>query len=202
MHYVIAPKFEWVRSLLVHRFVKALGTIPRLRRHFKNLEIKPANRFADGCFVPNSSGRTLCRGGQMPQAWLRNPRSGEFALSDDVIGVGFCMVGFGVDPCASMPKELVARWHDAGGRLLRIGPCGTPAIPPAEGYWEDFSGVLMPGQVPLGWLAVVRPDKTVMHDGPAAEAQWLIEQCLRILDVQGAAGERRRNPWPMARVAA
>jgi 3-(3-hydroxy-phenyl)propionate hydroxylase len=38
----------------------------------------------------------------------------------------------------------------------------------------------MPAVVPVGWLAVIRPDKVVMHDGPCTEAAQLLTQAMRL----------------------
>ncbi|MFX7854081.1 hypothetical protein ABTK08_21240, partial [Acinetobacter baumannii] len=49
------------------------------------------------------------------------------------------------------------------------------------GVWEDINGTFLPDAVPVGWAAVVRPDRTVVHDGPAAEADRLVRESLALL---------------------
>jgi 3-(3-hydroxy-phenyl)propionate hydroxylase len=40
---------------------------------------------------------------------------------------------------------------------------------------------LVPGAAPVGWVAVVRPDRTVLHDGPLAKAQAIVHESLALL---------------------
>jgi 3-(3-hydroxy-phenyl)propionate hydroxylase len=165
-------------ALLTHGFMSVMTRIPRLRRLFENLEIKPPNQFKVGCFVKPLRGAGLRRGGQMPQVWLKPQAGGEVVLSDDVLGVGPVMVGFGVDPSADLPAELAQAWVAGGGRFIQIDPRGHMARMSALSRWEDLSGALMPAVVPVGWLAIVRPDKVVMHDGPSTQAAMLLKQAM------------------------
>jgi 3-(3-hydroxy-phenyl)propionate hydroxylase len=158
--------------------MKLLSRIPRLRRLFENLEIKPANRFASGCFVAPSVSSRLRRGGQLPQCLLRSRELGRTVLSDDAIGPGFAMVGFGVDPSAGLPDALQQSWRAAGGTFVQIDPRGRSAYPSQASRWEDLTGALMPSVVPVGWIAIVRPDRTVMHDGPAVAAATMLRESL------------------------
>jgi 3-(3-hydroxy-phenyl)propionate hydroxylase len=41
--------------------------------------------------------------------------------------------------------------------------------------------VFLPRAVPLGWAAVVRPDRVIVHDGPASEANRLVAESLALL---------------------
>jgi 3-(3-hydroxy-phenyl)propionate hydroxylase len=38
----------------------------------------------------------------------------------------------------------------------------------------------MPSVVPVGWLAIIRPDKVVMHDGPGTDAPLLLKQAMSL----------------------
>jgi 3-(3-hydroxy-phenyl)propionate hydroxylase len=167
-----------VAAFLTHGFMSVMTRIPRLRRLFENLEIKPPNQFKVGCFVKPLRGARLRRGGQMPQVWLKPQSGGEVVLSDDVFGTGLVMAGFGVDPSAGLPPALAQAWASSGGRFVQIDPRGQMARTSALSRWEDLSGALMPAVVPVGWLAIVRPDKVVMHDGPSTEASMLLMQAM------------------------
>jgi 3-(3-hydroxy-phenyl)propionate hydroxylase len=165
-------------AFMTHGLMRLMTRIPRLKRLFENLEIKPPNRFKTGCFVAPLRGARLRRGGQMPQVWLRPQAGGEVALSDDVLGTGLVAVGFGVDPSAGLPPALSQAWTDSGGRFVQINPRGHMARTSTLPWWEDIGGGLMPAVVPVGWMAIVRPDKVVMHDGPQADAARLIHQVM------------------------
>jgi 3-(3-hydroxy-phenyl)propionate hydroxylase len=45
----------------------------------------------------------------------------------------------------------------------------------------------MPRTVPFGWAAVVRPDKTILHDGPASESTRLVNETLQLLGTPAQA---------------
>lgn len=167
-------------AFMTHGLMSAMTRIPRLKRLFENLEIKPPNRFKAGCFVAPMRGASLRRGGQLPQTWLKPQAGGEVVLSDDVLGTGLVMVGFGVDPSAGLTPALAQAWAASGGSFIQINPCGQMAPTSVLSRWEDLSGVLMPSLVPVGWLAIVRPDKVVMHDGPSTEAATLLKQAMSL----------------------
>jgi 3-(3-hydroxy-phenyl)propionate hydroxylase len=168
-------------ALVVHGFMRLMSHVPRLRRLFENLEIKPANRFKAGCFVPPARSSHLCRGGQVPQVWLKPEAGGEVVLSDDVLGNGLTMVGFGVDPSLALSSTEIKAWTSAGGSFAQINPRGHMANMSSLRTWEDLTGGLMPTVVPVGWVAIVRPDKVVMHDGPASDASLMLAQVKQLL---------------------
>jgi 3-(3-hydroxy-phenyl)propionate hydroxylase len=98
------------------------------------------------------------RGGRGP---LR--RGGMFPQrerSDDALGPAVALVGLGADAASRLDQPLRARWAAAGGGVARLAPGGF-ARP--------------------GWCAVVRPDRTVLHDGPAADAPRIVRESLAIL---------------------
>jgi len=169
-----------VAALLTHGAMRVMTRIPRLKRLFENLEIKPPNRFKAGCFVKPVRGARLRRGAQMPQVWLKPPSGGPVSLSDDVFGPGLVIVGFGIDPSAGLPPALTQAWAASGGRFVQIDPQGQMARTSALNRWEDLSGVLIPSVVPVGWVAIIRPDKVVLHDGPSSDASMLLKQAISL----------------------
>ena len=168
-------------AFLTHGVMSALTRVPRLRRLFENLEIKPPNRFKHGFFIKAERCARLRHGEQMPQVWLRSPYTAEVMLSDDALGTGLVMVGFGVDPSAGLSADLAEAWSACGGGFVQINPRGKAAQPSALPLWEDLGGSLMPTAVPVGWVAIVRPDKVVVHDGHCTEAPRLIRQVLGLM---------------------
>ncbi len=169
-------------AFMTHGSMSLMTRIPRLKRLFENLEIKPANRFKAGCFVKPVRGAKLRRGEPLPQVWLKPQAGGEVVLSDDVLGTGLVMVGFGIDPSAGLAPALTQAWAESGGRFIQIDPRGQMARTSALSRWEDLSGALMPSVVAIGWLAIIRPDKVVMHDGPNTEASALLKQAMSLYD--------------------
>ena len=175
-----------IAAFLTHGLMRTLGVVPRLRRVFEELEIKPQNRFAQGLFAPRERGARLDRGGLLPQGWVRSAQDGRVCLSDDAIGPQLALIGFGCDPEAALDAELRARWRAAGGQTLRIVPRGRPAQALADA-WEDLGGTLLPGAAPTGWVAIVRPDRTVLTDGPLADAGRLVADALQRLGAGAGA---------------
>lgn len=174
--------------------MKVLGNIPKLRDFFERLEIKPLNRFDKGCFVRRERSARLYRGGQIPQAWVRSRSTGQVVLSDDVLGQGFAMVGYGEDPVQGLSAQQMRQWQALGGQFVRIEPQGRGGLQPSKAnVWEDFAGALMPDAVPMGWVAVVRPDKTVMNDGPAERAAAVLEAAMALI-VPPSPPTRRQEP--------
>ena len=188
---LVMPRNQ-VAAFVIHGLMRLGNQVPRLRHLFEDLEIKPLNRFKAGCFVPPARAARLGRGQQMPQVWLKPEGEGPVVLSDDALCTGLAMIGFGVDPSALLSSEQVRAWSHAGGRFVQIDPRGHMATTSTLPRWEDITGGLMPSRVPVGWVALVRPDKVVMHDGPSTVAPQLLQRALEVLGVdRGAdAGER------------
>jgi 3-(3-hydroxy-phenyl)propionate hydroxylase len=182
-----------VAAFVTHGLMRLLGVVPRLRRVFEELEIKPQNRFGQGLFAPRGRGSRLDRGGLLPQGWVRSTADGRVVLSDDAIGPRLVLLGFGVDAEAALDAAGRARWRAAGGQALQVVPRGRPAITPADA-WEDLGGTLLPGAAPPGWAAIVRPDRTVLVDGPVAEVDRLVRDALQRL---GAAAAQTALPAPV-----
>lgn len=170
-----------VQAWLTHGAMKLFSVIPRVRRLFENLEIKPANQFKSGCFLPGKSRTGLARGGQFPQGWVRAISQPAHTLSDEALGHDLMLVGFGVDPSAILPSDVRQEWQRAGGRFMRISPRGQPANGSVAPTWEDLDNAFGTQKVPSGWVAVVRPDRVVMADGPAAGVHQLARQSLALL---------------------
>jgi 3-(3-hydroxy-phenyl)propionate hydroxylase len=108
-------------------------------------------------------------------------------LSDDALGLGLAMVGFGVDPTEALTPAQAQAWRARGGQFVQINPRGHMARPSSLSLWEDIAGGLIPAAVPVGWVAVVRPDKVVMHDGPSAQASAMLSACSALLVAQPLA---------------
>lgn len=147
------------------------------RRLIEDLRIKPANRFDKGFFIPGKSGSGLLRGGQLPQDFVRTDAG--VCLSDDALGDKLTLVGFGVDPRALLDDAARAGWGAHGGGFLQVGQRGETADGETD-FAEDLGGALLPA-MPRGWVAVVRPDRVVMHDGPAGAARDVVRACMGAL---------------------
>lgn len=166
-----------VVAILTHGTVRLLRLIPSLRTLLDDLGIKPKNRFSRGLFVRGRS--RLVRGGQLPQAWVRRT-SGQFTLSDDLLGNGLTLVGFGVNPATQLSAAQLGAWEAAGGKTLQL--CHrSQSLHRTEGAAEDLEGALIPRAAPFGWIAVVRPDRVVLNDGPVTAISKILDESLALV---------------------
>jgi 3-(3-hydroxy-phenyl)propionate hydroxylase len=166
-------------AMLVHGLMGVLHRLPFTRAYFEELKIKPANRFARGLFQRGRSGARLVRGGQLPQGWLRQAPGAASVASDEVLGNALVLVGFGCDPAAQLGPQQQAAWRAAGGQFVTLRHRGQPAS--GAGSWEDMDDSLVPGAAPVGWVAAVRPDRVVLHDGPKDQAGRIVGEVLGLL---------------------
>lgn len=172
-------------ALAVHGLMTLAQLTPVTRSFFEDLKIKPSARFRRGLFTKGSKRSKLVRGGMLPQGLVRGAIGSPFVPSDDALGLRLTLVGFGCDPAASLPADLLADWTRAGGATVQVRHRGQPRK--GEASWEDVTNSLVPGAAPVGWVAVVRPDRTVMHDGPLGEVEKIVSESLALLQ----AGRQR-----------
>jgi len=165
-------------AILVHGALATVRKLPGGRRFFDELGIKPANRFEHGLFAGARGGR-LPRGGQLPQGLVRAPGGGVM-LSDDALGPALTLVGIGKSPAVHLSRAQRDRWTAHGGRILRFALSHDAAPRDWEAY-EVLDNAILDGAAPYGWCAVVRPDRTVMADGPVEQAGALVEVSLGLL---------------------
>ena len=181
-----------VAAFLIHGAMILSHFIPGLRKAFTELEIKPRNRFRRGLFAPNTKTCRLHHGGLLPQGWLRHASGGAVVLGDEALGGALALIGFGVDPTAGLSPYQLRRWRVVGGAVVPIVPRGV-GIDTPDNAWEDVSGTLVPG-VADGWIAIVRPDRTIMVDGPPHAAGEMIEQVLNLLGARAGEADAASVP--------
>jgi len=169
----------------VHGLMALLQNLPGTRGLFSILRFKPANRFARGAFQPGRGGARLVRGGQLPQGLVRRGPGASCIPSDEALGQKLTLIGFGCDAEAELPSELKAAWRRAGGHIVQLRHRGQPGH--GGQSWEDMSDALVPGAAPVGWVAVVRPDRTVLHDGPLKRLDLVVRETLTVLGYPGPA---------------
>jgi 3-(3-hydroxy-phenyl)propionate hydroxylase len=169
----------------VHGLMTVLQAIPFTRPWFQELKFKPSNSFRRGLFQPGRSRTRLLRGGPLPQGLVRRRTDEPCIPSDDVFGQSLVLVGFGCDPFPLLSPDAACAWAVAGGRVVHLRHRGQDGDPAHS--WEDMTDALVPGTAPVGWVAVVRPDRTVLHDGPAARVEDVLWEALSQLFRQPVA---------------
>jgi len=166
-------------AFLVHGFMRTMHRLPFTRPFFEELKIKPANRFRRGLFQRGSGGARLVRGGQLPQGLVRLSAGAPCLLSDECLGDALTLLGFGCDPASQLSLPLQAAWHAAGGRCVTLRHRGQTGL--RVDAWEDMTDSLVPGAAPIGWVGAVRPDRTVLHDGPLADVDSIVRTSLALM---------------------
>jgi 3-(3-hydroxy-phenyl)propionate hydroxylase len=158
-----------------------LRLLPAGRALFEDLKIKPQNTFDQGLFWRNPSGERLQAGSTLPQGWVR-PAGGGPVLSDDAMGLHWALIGFGVDASAQLPAELLRRWQAAGGRVWQwCQRSQAQHLAPPSQRLEALDEALLPRRVPIGWAAIVRPDRCVLAEGPASDGEALLRRALELI---------------------
>lgn len=176
MGVLVMPRSRFA-AIIVHGAMRLGRLVPLLRRQLEELEIKPPNRFRDGFLIRGRSRRGVTRGALLAQGLVRH--DGHIRPSDDVLGDRLTLIGFGVDPCAALDDATQARWQAHGGAFLQIGLRGQqPATDTA--FAEDLSDCLA-NDLSRGSVVVCRPDRVILHDGPAHQAERIVEDCLHAL---------------------
>jgi 3-(3-hydroxy-phenyl)propionate hydroxylase len=166
-------------ALFIHGLMRVSRLVPKLRAHIEELGIKPSNTCRRGLFVTKRSNAGLVRGAPVPQGWVRGV-DGSICLSDDVLGKGIALIGFGTDAGSALDAPAYAALVQAGGAVVNIASRGQH-FNSRHRCWEDIHGTFLPGFARPGWVAMVRPDRTVMNDGPATEVNALVHECLALL---------------------
>jgi 3-(3-hydroxy-phenyl)propionate hydroxylase len=180
MGHLIMPRGA-IRAFLVHGLVRLLRFLPSVRSYFDDLKIKPRNTFKQGLFATGRHGQRTLGGTWLPQGLLRSV-DGLIQLSDGLLGDRLVMIGLGVDPERCLDGPTRNAWRAVGGAFLRINARGDLSSKAEE--YEDLTGVLVPAVAPPGQVILVRPDRTVLHDGPAADATRLVRECIALLGIQ------------------
>ena len=74
---------------------------------------------------------------------------------------------------------LPEAWERHGGSFLHVGLQGQKGSTSTP-FVEDLEQTLL-SSAPAHSLAVVHPDRIVMHEGPQTRADELVRDCLRLL---------------------
>ncbi len=110
-------------------------------------------------------------------------------MSDDALGPKLTLIGFATDAEPALSAETMRAFVARGGKVVQFAHRGQALHLREDEHYEDLEGVFMPGAAPFGWAAVVRPDRTVLHDGPAADADRLVRESMALLGAAAALAQ-------------
>lgn len=186
------------KALAVHGLMSLLRLLPAGRALFEDLKVKPHNTFDEGLFWRQRENERLRAGSMLPQGWVRPATGDRPILSDDALGLEWALIGFGVDPSANLSAGLLQQWKAVGGRVWQW--ChrsqGLHLASPAHRL-EALDEALLPRRVPLGWVAIVRPDRCVLCEGPVDEVGAMLRRALDLVAKEvmprATTGDQRRE---------
>lgn len=174
-------------AFTIHGAMALLQRLPWASGFFGDLKIKTPARFKQGLFRHGRTRARLVRGALLPQGLARRG-SEAIVPSDEALDTDLVLLGFGCDPAPRLSPPLHEAWRQAGGNIVHLRHGGQARHMRGDGAptyavreWQDMSDRLFPGVAPVGWIAVVRPDRTVMHDGPVESVDGIVRECLALL---------------------
>jgi 3-(3-hydroxy-phenyl)propionate hydroxylase len=170
---LVMPK-NALQALGTHGALRLLRSLPGLARRLEQNDIKPPNRFRRGLLVRGRAGGELVRGGLFPQAPVRDA-NGCLLPSDDALGPALACVALDVDLEQYVTPDTRAAFEACGGRFVQLHSQGASA----HGY-TDITGTFA-RKLRCGWIAVVRPDRALLHDGPAHRAERVLREAIHLL---------------------
>ncbi|MEV6101993.1 bifunctional 3-(3-hydroxy-phenyl)propionate/3-hydroxycinnamic acid hydroxylase [Nocardia sp. NPDC051981] len=174
--------------------------VPGLGGWIRGAKMKPSPRFRRDAYLglPRRGWRGV-EGELAPQPEIRT-FDGHHRRFDDVLGLGFSVIGYGVDPRAGLGADDLAALRALGARFVTVYPIGgRPQGKPGDGRnagadyvdVEDHTGALTrffaKAGIGIGGLLLLRPDRYVFGTATAGRGGVLIAELFSQLGV--SAGE-------------
>ncbi|MCP2288959.1 bifunctional 3-(3-hydroxy-phenyl)propionate/3-hydroxycinnamic acid hydroxylase MhpA [Nocardia amikacinitolerans] len=168
--------------------------VPGLGGWIRGAKMKPEPRFRRDAYLglPRRGLRGV-EGTLAPQPEVRT-YDGRHRRLDDVLGLGFAVLGYGVDPRSACSAEDLAVLDGLGSHFVTVYPLGgRPQGKPGDGRGdgdevadiEDHTGALAcwfgKAGVRRGGVVVLRPDRFVFGVAPRGETAPLIAELTRQL---------------------
>lgn len=191
-----------LKAFLIHGFMSLLRLVPAGRALFEDLKIKPQNTFKKGLFTKLPYGKKLLAGSTFPQCFVRKGDTGAVVLSDEVLGQHLTLLAFGTPVEQLLSAPLQQQWQARGGALLQWCTRGQALhLSAPERRVEILDDLLSSRGIPLGWVAIVRPDRTVLCEGPAEQAPALVAEAFQLLGEPDATQASQYRSGPVALAA-
>ncbi|MDB5969999.1 MAG: 3-(3-hydroxyphenyl)propionate hydroxylase [Hydrocarboniphaga sp.] len=173
---VIMPRSR-LKAVTIHGALRLLRLVPPVRKYLEDFGPKPKNEFSEGLFVAGVG--KLRRGAMLPQFRVKNPQ-GSSHRSDDLIGSKMTLIGFGADVQSQLSGDSLRQWQERGGQVVNVRAAGDSNASTGI-FYEVMDGEPLMTKVPAGWCAVIRPDRTILHDGEVVNAEQIVRDSLAAL---------------------
>ncbi|MEV6322850.1 bifunctional 3-(3-hydroxy-phenyl)propionate/3-hydroxycinnamic acid hydroxylase [Nocardia sp. NPDC051787] len=168
--------------------------VPGLGGWIRGAKMKPAPRFRRGAYLGLPRRRLSgVEGALAPQPDVRS-YDGRHQRFDDVLGLGFAVLGYGVDPRAAFGADDLATLRAWGARFVTVYPLGgRPQGEPVDrpGACDDYADIedhtgalakwFAKAGVGVGGLLLLRPDRYVFGTAAAGGGGLLIAELFRQL---------------------
>ncbi|MFA5597112.1 MAG: bifunctional 3-(3-hydroxy-phenyl)propionate/3-hydroxycinnamic acid hydroxylase [Pusillimonas sp.] len=118
---IFAPPKRW-QAALRDGITWALGFVPPIKRYFLEMRFKPMPKYSQGAQVAETPYRKESPVGKMFIQPKVGTESGQDILLDDVIGPGFAIIAWGIDPTLGLHDDQIARWKALGTTFIQVLP--------------------------------------------------------------------------------
>ncbi len=172
-----------VMAFIVHGMMKITRWIPGCRSLFEEMKIKPENTFSSGMFHRANGRDRLRAGSTIAQVRAQHASGAQAQRSDDVIGLNLALIGIDADPMAHLSAQSLQKLQQMGGKIWHWHKHGDAhATSASQADHLHILGDAFDRKIPAsGWLAVVRPDRCILVEGPAEQADQLIQEAFDLL---------------------
>lgn len=163
------------------RGIGGAAHVPGLRRIITEAKVKPRPRFRRGAYLGLPRRPRGVEGTLFPQPPVRS-RAGRPVRLDDAVGIGWVLLGVGVDPRQVVDPRAWERLDPTWACLFAAGtrPQGgpgdarpAPGLVDLESVDDGYGSWLRRAGIRQGDVVVLRPDKyvhSVLRDGAAQQA--------------------------------
>jgi 3-(3-hydroxy-phenyl)propionate hydroxylase len=159
---IFGPKTAF-HGLLIRTAFRALGFWPDARRYFAEMRYKPAPQFREGFLIAKQRTSRGLVGRMLPQPRLEELAAGK--RLDDLLGLGFSLVGIGMEPGDLEQLSFGPFWDELLQRRVPLRGRNLGAL-------EAFRGSAL----------IVRPDRYVMGVVTHANIAAVREQLDALVD--------------------
>lgn len=151
-----------------------LNSLPPARRLIE--KVKPRPICGTGAFINDGVAGFMFR---QPTVVTQN---GTTVLLDEVLGKGFSILGFNLDPTEVMHRDTQAFWHKVGVKIVKVLPKGQKeTFPQAFVSIEDHTNVLEKWFRQHENLVVLRPDHYIAFTCSASQLDYYTEQFCQLI---------------------
>jgi 3-(3-hydroxy-phenyl)propionate hydroxylase len=184
---VFTPKSK-LGELGRYFFFKGIQKIPGLRDYFFQMRFKPMPRYVTGFVSRQATDSHSPVGTMLPQPIVMR-RDSSTSLLDDVLGPGFAIVGYKVDPATVVSPSERAAWQKLNTKFVHIIKARDFSLDQQEAHStsdevvEDLNGSLRDwfrDKAKQG-VVVVRPDRYIAALSSPEHFSTTTEALLRYL---------------------